>query len=222
MAYIHSDHLNTPRAATNNSGQKVWQWQSGAFGEGAANDDVDNDGTTLTLNLRFPGQYYDLESGLNYNYFRDYDPSLGRYVQSDPIGLDGGLNTYAYVSNNPLINLDPFGLNQMNHGPVGTNSVINTINVQMGSTILTPGKNGLKSAQTTGIGVGVYVQICPPAKEPPCEDDKSSSDVIPDAASSTFKYLVGLSITKNGLCLSVGPVISFPGIEFDTTGVHKK
>jgi RHS repeat-associated protein len=62
------------------------------------------------LNLRFAGQYYDKETNLHYNYFRDYDPSIGRYVSSDPIGLAGGLNTYAYVENNPLRFVDPMGL----------------------------------------------------------------------------------------------------------------
>ena len=58
----------------------------------------------------FPGQYYDPETGLHYNYFRDYDPATGRYVQSDPIGLGGGINTYAYAENQPVNRFDSRGL----------------------------------------------------------------------------------------------------------------
>jgi RHS repeat-associated protein len=77
------------------------------------NDDVDGDGERVTFNLRQPGQYYDRETGLYYNYFRYYDPETGRYVTSDPIGLAGGINTYAYVHNNPLKFIDPFGLDSL-------------------------------------------------------------------------------------------------------------
>jgi RHS repeat-associated protein len=65
---------------------------------------------TLTFNLRFPGQYYDSETGLNYNYFRDYEPGTGRYVESDPIGLKGGVSTYSYALSEPLIYIDMKGL----------------------------------------------------------------------------------------------------------------
>ena len=110
LYYVHTDHLGTPRLLTDDSQTIVWRWDSAPFGDTAANDDPDGDGTAVTFNLRFPGQYYDGETGQHYNYFRDYDPSVGRYVQSDPIGLEGGINTYGYVSGNPLFWTDPLGL----------------------------------------------------------------------------------------------------------------
>ena len=112
--YIHADHLNTPRAITDAANNTYWSWLSDPFGVTAANDDVDGDGTAFTYNLRFPGQYLDEETGLHYNYFRDYDPGTGRYVQSDPIGLMPSLNTYAYVDSDPLDWADPSGLRRSN------------------------------------------------------------------------------------------------------------
>lgn len=106
LYFVHSDHLNTPQVITDANQQVVWEARKLPFGE---TDIVTSD---ISYNIRFPGQYYDQESGLHYNYFRDYDPSLGRYVQSDPIGLDGGTNTYAYVSGNPLKYTDPLGLTE--------------------------------------------------------------------------------------------------------------
>jgi RHS repeat-associated protein len=76
-------------------------------------NDPDGDGIAVEFNQRFPGQYYDQETGLNYNYFWDYDPAIGRYIQSDPIGLAGGMNTYAYVGGNPVGYVDPFGLDDI-------------------------------------------------------------------------------------------------------------
>ena len=81
---------------TNQANQTVWEWKTDTFGAGAANENPGGLGV-FSFNLRFPGQYYDAETGLHYNYFRDYDPSVGRYVESDPIGLIGWFNTYRYV-----------------------------------------------------------------------------------------------------------------------------
>ncbi|MDP2027588.1 RHS repeat-associated core domain-containing protein [Sulfuriferula sp.] len=107
--YVYADHLNTPRVITNTSNTPVWRWDSEPFGSDAANENPSGLGA-FSYNLRFPGQYFDKETGLHYNYFRDYDPGTGRYVQSDPVGLAGGINTYAYAGGNPLGLIDPTGL----------------------------------------------------------------------------------------------------------------
>jgi RHS repeat-associated protein len=73
---------------------------------------VDGDGKKVVLNVRFPGQYYDQETGLHYNYYRTYDPATGRYITSDPIGLNGGVNTFGYVGGNPVYWSDQYGLKE--------------------------------------------------------------------------------------------------------------
>lgn len=107
---IHADHLNTPRLIADAAGTPVWKWdQQEPFGNNPADQNPSGIGI-FDLPLRLPGQVYDAETGLHFNYNRDFDPSLGIYKQSDPIGLKGGLNTYAYVKSNPLLFLDPLGL----------------------------------------------------------------------------------------------------------------
>ena len=106
IAYVTADQLGTPRVITDARGNTLWQWayQGNAWGE------VVPAGTGYTYNLRFLGQYFDAETGLNYNAHRDYDSTVGRYVQSDPLGLTGGISTYAYVLSNPLRFTDRRGL----------------------------------------------------------------------------------------------------------------
>ena len=105
--YLHNDHLMTPKLATNGGGTSVWKSEALPFGKATR---TSLGGSSYSLALSFPGQYIDDETGWHYNYFRHYDPSVGRYTKSDPIGLAGGLNRFAYVAGNPLTAMDPLGL----------------------------------------------------------------------------------------------------------------
>ena len=110
LAYIEPDQIGTPRVAIDaTSNLAAWTWSplNDPFGE---TQPKNLNGSSLVLNNRFPGQVWDAESGLSYNYFRDYDSATDRYLQSDPLGLRGGISTYAYVGGNPLSFSDPFGL----------------------------------------------------------------------------------------------------------------
>lgn len=114
---LEMDHLGTPRVARTADGKVVWRWDSDGYGTTLPNEDPDGNGIKTVINLRFPGQYYDVESGLHYNWHRYYSPKLGRYVQSDPIGIAGGINTYAYVAGNPISKIDPLGLTAIAFDP---------------------------------------------------------------------------------------------------------
>lgn len=111
MHFVHVDHLNTPRLVANGSGTTVWRWdQDEPFGNNVADEDPDGNSVVVEVPLRFPGQYADKEINLHYNYYRSYDSLVGRYLESDPIGLAGGIHTYAYVDSAPTSWSDALGL----------------------------------------------------------------------------------------------------------------
>ncbi len=126
LSYLETDHLGTPRVAANpatNALQWEWDFFGDAFGANAATSAPSGG---IDVKLRYPGQYSDGESGLHYNYFRDYEPGTGRYIESDPIGLGGGIDTYAYALGNTFQFIDSLGLcscvadpNSGRYGPNG-------------------------------------------------------------------------------------------------------
>ena len=168
VAFIHADDLGTPRVVTSATGVVLWQWPyaSNPFGEMPPTS-----ATGYVLNLRFPGQYFDTENGLNYNISRDYEAATGRYMESDPIGLDGGMTTYGYVDQNPFGSVDPLGLQAVClachngalpgfPGPVPMPPPAQSLPAP-----------GAGSASDTGEGVGDVTKpgTCPPDKPcPPC------------------------------------------------------
>ena len=107
---VHADHLDTPKLLTDASQQIVWRATMEAFGKATVEEDVDGNEVGIEFNVRFPGQYYDAESGLYYNYLRYYDPQVRRFITADPIGLKAGTNLYSYGLNNPVRYIDPLGL----------------------------------------------------------------------------------------------------------------
>ncbi|WP_228886191.1 RHS repeat-associated core domain-containing protein [Stenotrophomonas rhizophila] len=113
VAYIQPDHLGTPRVVIDPARDvAIWAWSSKSevFGNQVPNEDPDRDGVDYELALRFPGQQATDASGMFYNYQREYEALTGRYSQSDPIGLEGGISTYAYAAGRPTVFVDPLGL----------------------------------------------------------------------------------------------------------------
>jgi RHS repeat-associated protein len=102
--YFINDHLGTPQKLLDDNADVVWSADYKPFGE------ADFYVNTFANQFRFPGQYFDQETGLNYNWHRYYDPKMGRYLRPDPIGLTGGINLYTYTENNPINWTDPLGL----------------------------------------------------------------------------------------------------------------
>lgn len=110
MYYIHNDHQDIPRVITDHSGKVVWRWDFSPKGEISANSDPDNNGEDVVMNLRFKGQFFDAETGNHYNHNRYYQPTIGRYLQPDPMGVGIGGNSYVYVENDTINQVDRTGL----------------------------------------------------------------------------------------------------------------
>ncbi|NKJ21569.1 RHS repeat-associated core domain-containing protein [Dyella sp. SG609] len=171
MSYLHADGLDAPRVITNVSGATVWQWayQGNPFGELAASGD-------LTLNLRFPGQYYDNEAGTIYNLNRFFCPECGRYIQSDPIGLGGGISTYAYVGSAPLTHVDPLGLQDGSTTVdayclrYGAAACAEAVGGKVGGGMSAGTAIGIGAGVATGVGAGVLSRSCPKSDGPDCYD----------------------------------------------------
>ena len=106
--YYHNDHLGTPQRITDKSGAVIWAADYDAYGKAITRTTVDA-AKAISNNLRYPGQYWDAETGLHYNDRRYYDPETGRYLSSDPIGFEGGINLYAYAAAAPGRYTDPTG-----------------------------------------------------------------------------------------------------------------
>jgi len=154
--YFHNDALGTPHALTDKAGQIVWSDNDDEFG---AAQIASTGGTSFTsstvCNLRFPGQYFDAETGLHYNFHRYYDPALGRYITEDPIRE--GLNWYAYAGSNPGDNVDPEGLEKGDWLDYRTYDYLNPLDTtlhraQDWDASITATADGLNIANTTGIG----------------------------------------------------------------------
>ena len=157
IVYFHNHHLGAPQTVSDQTQQSVWNAQLDPFGQ------VTTVNPNITQNLRFPGQYYDQETGWHYNYRRYYQPDLGRYLQSDPIGLTGGINTYTYVRNNPVNLIDPEGLEDSGLNQIcasngqGTNCSTGMRPPPEGTPINGP----LSPAGSIGFAAGTVAENCP-------------------------------------------------------------
>ncbi len=146
LTYLHPDHLGTPQYGTDTGGSQVWFISTDSYGVGTPSG-------SATVNLRMPGQYYDSESGLFYNWNRYYSPDIGRYISSDPIGLEGGLNTFNYAGVSPLMYVDPEGtLFFVPALAVGVGTITGLIASTSPANTPTPGEAGIPKNEAASLG----------------------------------------------------------------------
>lgn len=132
IGYIHSDHRGAPQLVTDQNAQAIWQADTAAYGQTkilnaglianrvSAASAASKGYAIYVLQLRLPGQYEDSETGWHYNIQRTYDPATGRYLESDPLGLRAGINTYGYANGDPVRFVDPWGLDAVSANGITT------------------------------------------------------------------------------------------------------
>ncbi|AZR32999.1 RHS repeat protein [Xanthomonas vasicola] len=206
LHYIEPDHLGSPRVVIDPTRDvAVWTWslKGEAFGNTAPNQDPDGDGAALVLDMRFPGQRFDAASGLNQNYFRDYEAATGRYGQSDPIGLDGGSTTYSYTGSSPLMWKDTNGLVRWNGKAMPAAVGVGTLSVGAYVFDLTSqcvnGRKARVLVRAWGAGFGAGLKYLPTTST---AGDVTLEDQLPNIVPSN---LVGLFFMENaGVSLGFG------------------
>ena len=178
LYYYINDHLGTPQRLITGEGTVVWQAAALPFGRTQVQLG------TVQNNLRFPGQYYDAETGLHYNWNRYYDPETGRYLSPDPIGLEGGLNLYAYMENDPVNWSDPWGLSY-------------ALPIQWGFRTLAAilAANAAKNTADAVSKNAAKSELCQPEDNNPCSAYPSRSEAFSQASNyaglSSKWYTVG-------------------------------
>ena len=165
--FVQTDHLGAPEMLTDENQTIVWQASQDPFANSAPITEQ------VTFDFRFPGQYYDAESGLFYNWNRYYDAGLGRYVTSDPIGLRGGLNTFGYVGGNPLLYSDPTGESAA-HAIRGSWAIGGHVGRRLIGPAINAGISGIAGRPTT-LGGAIFDALNPdPLTMSPADADAES------------------------------------------------
>jgi len=214
--FFHNDHLGTPQEVTDIDQNIVWQVGDSPFGADAPVIEL------IENNIRFPGQYYDEETGLHYNWNRYYDPETGRYVTSDPIGLEGGLNTYGYVLGNPIRYIDPNGLQNLADGLINAAAVGALICLSSGC--LNDAFEGLGEA--IGDGIGSLMTPRPTASDVTDalnrDNDVSASVPWPPKNSGNWTAICKVVDQSPDMCTDSGKSVAFGyGVAKDRTTARK-
>ncbi|WP_281555935.1 RHS repeat-associated core domain-containing protein [Thalassomonas sp. RHCl1] len=223
LYYVHNDHLGRPEVITDSNKEIVWLADLAPFDRKVVHTQIGE------FNIGFPGQYYDSEKDSWYNMFRDYDAKTGRYLQSDPIGLSGGINTYAYVGGNPVNAVDPLGLIRMDdprwgvpdwaYNPPVPDEVSYGGTLKVGAGQFSyDSKAGLSFQPMVGYKFGATVNACYNMKKQEsansggsgsCDqhEKKYNTDI---GKVSMNAGVVGVTLSNGKACAEVGPVVGSP------------